>query len=511
MNYWGPKNSEGPIKVLIAGGGTAGWIAACLIKKAFKDRGIITLLESKEISKIGVGEATVPTLRGTLHSLGISENDFLKKCQATFKMGVRLNHWRKPRENWPSHFYNPFGPMAKYQGINLSEWWLAGHQNEWELPLDYSCSSIPLLCDQFRSPKFSDQQEYIGAVDYGYHVDAQLLADYLKNIAVGWGVKHLEDSIENVQLDGEGSIDHLITRGSGKIHADLFIDCTGFQGLLINQALQEPFNSFSHHLLCDSAVSLNVPDDRLSTDIPPYTNATAQGAGWIWQIPLRQRWGTGYVYSSHHLSSEQAEKDLRSYLGEKGQEGSCRFIKMRTGRNRRAWVKNCLSVGLASGFVEPLESSGIGFIYIALQKILPLLMSPPWEEKTIERFNKYFAHLFDLVRDYLVLHYHLSSGLQTQFWRDARGGIEVPETLKETLQEWKNRFPEDGTRSTLVQFYDYKVAYLLGGFDWLPKKIHPRIFEFAKEKIWKKLEGIQSHSKELAMHLPSHSEFLNGI
>jgi tryptophan halogenase len=511
MTHWGPKDPQGPISILIAGGGTAGWIAACLIKKSLRERVKITLLESKETRKIGVGEATVPTLRGTLHTLGISEKDFLKECQATFKLGVRLNHWRKPRGAWPAHFYNPFGPMEKYHGVNLSELWLAGHQRDWTLPLDYSCSSIPILCDHLRSPKFQDQPEYVGTVDYGYHVDAQLLGEYLKKFAVEWGVRHRYDEIDHTRLNPEGAIDHLVARNSGKIYADLYVDCTGFQGLLINQALNEPFHSYSKNLLCDSAVALNVPDDSLEKEIPPYTNANAQEAGWIWQIPLRHRWGTGYVYSSYHLSSDQAEQHLRKNLGKKGEEGATRFIKMRVGRNRRAWVKNCLSVGLAAGFVEPLESSGIGFIYIAIQRVLSSLANPPWEERMIERFNRYFGDLYDLVRDYLILHYYLSNGMDSPFWSAVRKEIKVPESLRDALAQCKERFPEDGVGSQLVQFYDYKAAYLLGGFGWLPQEIHPKISNLEKKKVRSKLENLQVQYKELAQHLPTHVEYLNSL
>lgn len=494
---------------MIVGGGTAGWITACLLAKALKGRSRITLIESKTQGKIGVGEATVPTLRGTLKRLGISEREFLTKCRATFKLGVKLIDWRKPQDGWPSHFFNPFGPMKKYQGLNLSEFWLKGLQTGWPLPLDYSCSFIPSLCDGNRAPKFLQQPEYLGTVDYGYHVDAHLLANFLKNSAVNQGVGHFFDDLEKVELDSRGAIRSILTKKKKRYSADLYIDCTGFRGLLINKALGEPFLSYSHQLLCDSAVSLNLPDAALGREIPPYTGAVAREAGWIWRIPLRRRWGTGYVFSSGHLAPERAEAELRTYWDLEKFDGEITLIKMRVGRNRRAWVKNCLSVGLAAGFVEPLESSGIGFIYIAIEKILPLLLKGLPGEKEIEKFNRYFANLFDMVRDYLTLHYVLSGGKNGPFWRDAREGVELPDSLNTSLEQWRRHFPGDRPDSTLVRFYDYKVAYLLGGFAFLPEGIHPKVKEISSEKVDRKLQNIQIQARELAQHLPGHAEFLN--
>ena len=380
--------SRNVVNVVIVGGGSAGWMTAAYLSKALEKNVHITLVESSNITKVGVGEATFSSIRSFFDFLGLREYEWMPKCNATYKMAIKFVNWNSDRK----HFYHTFERFDFIDGFSISEWWLK--LKSCSEPFDYSCLIAPVLCDSKRSPRyfdgkvFDDKTEHLfsddhfaekklirltdaeGQYPYAYHFDANLIARFLKDYSMHRGVKQIVDDVVDVKLIEDGSIDCIYTKRHGSISGDLFIDCTGFRGLLINKALGEAFISFSESLLCDSAIAMQIPSDIKKDGINPYTTATALSSGWVWDIPLYGRSGTGYVYSSAFKSEEKAEQEFREHLGEASNNCKASHIKMRIGRNRNSWVKNCVAIGLSSGFVEPLESTGIFFIQHGIEELV---------------------------------------------------------------------------------------------------------------------------------------------
>jgi len=495
--------------ILVVGGGTSGWITASMIKKAFGERITISLIESEDIGVIGVGEATVPTLRAILQNLGLDEADFMKHCQGTFKLGVKFVNWRKPQGQKLHHYYHAFGPMPEWDGVNLSEYWLYLQRKGWTVDFASSCYKNPWLCEAKKSPKFNDTPEYQGIVDYTYHVDAKLFAAYLRNFAKSWGVKHLVGNVLSVDLNSEGAIDCVKTDKHGELRADLFLDCTGFRGLLINQAMGEKFIPYSKSLLCDRAVTVLVPKNPKETGIQPYTTAHALKAGWVWNIPLQTRDGTGYVYSSSFVSDAEAEREFREFLGKDGEKGDVHAIKMRIGRNPHAWVKNCIAIGLSGGFIEPLESSGIGFIYIAVNHLLSLLEKHPQDPEKIAIFNDQIASVYDMIRDFIVLHYCLTDREDSPFWLANQKDLFLPDSFREHLEIWKSHFPKDHIQGGLFALYNYKITHVLAGMDHLPSHFDSKVQRKNDEEIEKKMRRQVNQAKDFAEELPDHFAYLH--
>lgn len=349
-------------RVVIVGGGTAGWMTASYLAAAFGDRISTTVVESARVGTIGVGEATFSDIRHFFEFLNLRESEWMPACNATYKLAVRFENWSKPGE----HFYHPFEQVPTVDGFPLTDWWLRRRPSE---RFDKDCFVIASLCDEGRSPRHFDGRLFAETVPgedephglmmsehqgktqfpYAYHFEAALLAKFLTTYATDRGVRHILDDVEHVALDEEGWISHVTTKEHGDIEGDLFVDCTGFKGLLLNKALGEPFVSYQDTLPNDRAVALQVPLDMAKERMLPCTTATAQDAGWIWTIPLRQRIGTGYVYASDYCEPEEAERTLRSFVGPAADDAEANHIRMRIGRSRNSWVNNCVAVGLASG------------------------------------------------------------------------------------------------------------------------------------------------------------------
>jgi len=500
--------SQNKLSIIIVGGGTAGWISAGMLNQALGDKAELTLIEAEEIAPIGVGEATVPTLRGILKRIGVNEQAFLKHCQATFKLGIKFLGWRNPKNGKTHQYYHPFGFMPQIKGINISEYWLRRWQLGIREPFDYSCSLHPWLCDQKKGPKFYDSPMYGGAVDYAYHLDTFLFADFLRNHCKNRGVQHQIGKVLSVNLDEKGAIESLNTDSHGKLKADLYVDCSGFQGLLINGGLGEEFISYSKSLLSDSAVAINVPRGSTPNKINPYTTAQALSGGWIWDIPLRGRTGTGYVYSSAYLSPEQAEKEHRAFIGDKAGKLPSHHINWRVGRNRRAWVKNCVAIGLAGGFVEPLESSGIGLIYTIVDQLIPVVKKFKHHPEEVEKFNQFAAQTYDAVRDFLIIHYCLSDREDSPFWKANQNELWIPDPVKNNLEQWKEYFPHENIKSGLVQLYNFNAICILAGLDYLPRHCKKNIEALELEKIQPRFEALKEKALLFAEHLPDHAEYL---
>ncbi|RWG43560.1 MAG: tryptophan 7-halogenase [Mesorhizobium sp.] len=507
--------------VLIVGGGTAGWMTASYLAKVFPKLRI-TVLESDIIPTIGVGEATFSTIKVFFDFLGLPESEWMPHCNATYKLAIKFANWGPE----PGHFYHPFQRYATIDGFNAGEWWLRLKPGQ---QFDRSCFVTPALCEAKLSPCFLDGRVFDEKVQdlfadprrkasvlsehkeqypYGYHFDAALFAKYLRDYATKLGVKQILDDVINVELADDGSIDHVIGKISERVSADLFVDCTGFRGLLLNEALQEPFISFKDSLLNDRAVALRVPSTPDTDEIEPFTTATTMSAGWTWNIPLYNRIGTGYVYSSQFITPEMAESELRNHVGSRAENCSANHIKMRIGRSRNSWVKNCIGIGLTSGFVEPLESTGIFFIQHNIEELVAHFPGENIDPDVVASFNRIVGSCIDGVRDFLVLHFKGSGRNDTPFWKAVKQ-TPLPDHLEERFQLWRKRLPNAksiDSRYHGFEYYSYSVMML--GLGSAPTEYLPTLAQRDPTNAIISFNQVNEQSQKLVSTLPSHREYI---
>ena len=513
--------------VVIVGGGSAGWMTASYLKRALK--GVdVTVVESERIKTIGVGEATFSTIKLFFDFLGLQEHEWMPSCNAAYKLAIKFVGWNAAKR----YFYHPFQRYEVVDGFNVGEWWLKLLSDR--EPFDDACFVTPALCDAKRSPRYFDGRVFDEMVQdhftdehdtkkgvlaehrvqfpYAYHFDAGLLAEFLKSYATGRGVRHVVDDVFQVGLAEDGSITHVLTKDHGPIAGDLFVDCSGFRGLLVNQALGEPFVSYSDCLMNDCAVALQVPVDIRKEGMEPFTTATALSAGWVWKIPLYGRVGTGYVYCSDYLSKEAAERELRAHLGPAADQCIANHIKMRIGRNRNSWVKNCVAIGLASGFVEPLESTGIFFIQHGIEELVSHFPHTAIEEEMVRSYNRNVAECLDGVRDFLTLHYRASDRADTPYWRATKERIEPSTDLDERLRLWKSRLPNGRSINPGYhgfEFYSYSVMLL--GLNHRPERSLPVLDHMDPANALAAFKRIRGRAEHLVATLPSQYEYLTYV
>ena len=436
--------------LVIVGGGTAGWIAAALLKARFASSLSITLIESDRIGTIGVGEASLPVLRDFLRALRIDESELLRECDASLKAGLRFANWRTTEaDDFYYHLF--FGAEKDEPLLQLIEGLHAGDETRsarWHSLVEQgTIDGQGFMSDYTLAGRLSAQRQaarrdrdgqYESPLGYAYHLDAKLFAEYLRNWSVQRGVRHLKDHVIRVEVEENGTIRSVVTEHQGTVVGDFFVDCSGFRGVLINETLQEPFESYGRWLLCDSAVAIQLPHSQAGGELAAYTRLDALGAGWAWRIPLFSRQGSGYVYSSAFRSREEAEAELRSQLGPGADASKPNHLRMRIGRNRRSWVNNCLSVGLASGFLEALESTSIALIQRGVAKFLHHFRDRRFDAQGRDAYNREMAADFEECRDFLVLHYCLSERDDSPFWQECRR-TEIPDRVTAVLAEWRQR------------------------------------------------------------------------
>jgi tryptophan 6-halogenase len=524
-NQWGTNE---PFKVVIVGGGTAGWMTAAYLSKALEDGVSISLVESPTIATIGVGEATFSTIHLFFNFLGLREQDWMPHCNAAYKIAIKFAGWNAEDR----HFYHPFQRFDVVQGRSMVDWWLKLKRHT--MPFDYACYTVPAICDARRSPRYSDGHVFDTKVDadlnsndhskalllddlqlqypYAYHFDASLLAKFLSTYGQNHGVKQIQDDVVNVELSDSGEISALQTIEHGRIEADLFIDCTGFRSLLINKALKEPFISYSDSLLCDNAIAMQVPSDGKTEGINPFTTATALSAGWVWNIPLFHRVGTGYVYSSAFLTADAAEREFREHLGKRSEGCRAAHIKMRIGRSRNSWVKNCVAIGLSSGFVEPLESTGIFFIQHGIEQLVSHFPRKEPDDANVLSYNKAVAHCMDGIREFLTLHYFASTRQDTPFWKATKTESKVPDQLGDRLELWRSRLPTNRTINPNYHGFEaYSYSCMLLGLGWRPKDNLPVLNYMNDSKASLAFETIRKQGEYLTATLPSQYEYLTAL
>lgn len=430
--------------VVVVGGGSAGWITAARIAArngtAQPDGIRVTLIESATIGTIGVGEGTWPTMRNTLKKIGISETQFLQECNAAFKQGAKFSGWTDgtPQDS----YYHPLNPPHAALQINLSGPWLRGEAGEgvnFADAVDFQSA----LCDAGRAPKSITSPEYGGLANYAYHLDAGKFAALLKDFSVAkLGVRHIVDDVTNINQHENGDIASVDTKTNGTIDGDLFIDCSGFAALMIEGVYHVPFVECGDTLFADHALALQVPYDCEDAPVATHTISAAQNAGWIWDIGLPTRRGTGYVYSSNHTTHDEAEATLRRYLGPISKDQTARRIRLRSGHRRTFWVNNCVAIGLSNGFLEPLEASALMLIETAVDMVADRL---PENRRSMDilarQFNAAFDHHWKRIIEFLKLHYVLTKREDSRFWRDNCDHASVPDDLLERLELWRHHPP----------------------------------------------------------------------
>ena len=486
-------------RIVIVGGGTAGWMAAAALAHAFSGSGkSVSLVESEAIGIIGVGEATIPEILKFNARLGIDEADFLRETKATFKLGIEFDGWRRDGER----YFHPFGGFGlDMEGIAFHHFWLKACADGQTEPLEtYSMAWQAAKRDRFAHPQGGPQSP-LSNLGYAYHFDAALYAGFLRRFAEGLGAVRHEGRVVDVQQAADGDVSGVKLEDGRVIAGDFFIDCTGFVGLLIEKALKAGYEDWSAWLPCDSAVA--VPCER-DGPLSPYTRSTAREAGWQWRIPLQHRVGNGYVYSSKHLSHQDAEDALMSRL-----EGAAlaepRRLRFATGRRRECWKRNCVAVGLSSGFLEPLESTSIHLIQSAITKLISLFPARSSDDGLRRQFNALMEEEFVTVRDFLILHYKLNAR-DGAFWDHVRA-MPIPDRLIEKIA----LFQETGriVRRDHDIFAESSWLAVAIGQGLAPNGRHPISDVLTPDENVGRLAAIRDSIRRTADALPLHADVVS--
>jgi tryptophan halogenase len=427
-------------RVLIVGGGSAGWTAAAYLNASLNvgDQKVveISLVESPDVPRIGVGEATIPNINHTLDVIGIDELEFMKAVDGTFKQSIRYVNWLEDNGDF---YHHPFCRYGSGPGDDAGRKWLMSDRS---VPFMETVSAQPQLCEMGLAPKTLGNENAGLSLVYAFHMDALKFADYLHAFATARGVTDYLDNVIGVDMHENGNIAAVQTESGKRLEADLFIDSTGFAAELIEKKLGVSFTDCSQWLLCDRAVTMNVPHDHYYPGyVRPYTTATALSAGWVWEIPLQNRRSLGYVHSSAHISDDDAEKELRAFEGDHSESLPSRVVKFMVGRREQPWSANCVAIGLSGGFIEPLESTGL---YLAQVASGVLAEHFPYTDDMAPlafRFNRLMQNRFYEILDFINMHYCLTRRTDTDFWREVGRPERINDRLRAKLDYWRLKPP----------------------------------------------------------------------
>jgi len=503
--------------IVVIGGGSAGWLTAGLIASEHCDPAsggvTVTLIESPDVKTIGVGEGTWPTMRSTLEKIGISETEFLLQCTASFKQGSKFVNWINGKDN--DHYYHPFTLPAEYTSINLAHHW---QQHRQRVSFANAVTIQGYLCDRDLAPKQLTTPEYAFITNYGYHLDAGKFAQLLqKHCIEKLGVRHILDHVTGVNGAIDEDIRSVSTRNNGEINGDLFIDCTGFASLLLGKHYQTPFISKQQILFNDTALAVQIPYTEPDSPIASHTISTAQTAGWIWDIGLPTRRGVGYTYSSAHTTYEQAEQALREYIrrshGDQAESFELRKIPINPGHREKFWHRNCVAVGMASGFLEPLEATALVMIELAGKMISENL---PANRQTMDiiakRYNNTFLYRWDRFIDFLKLHYVLSQRTDSDYWCDNRRSEGIPASLQEQLQLWQYHVPWHGDFTQVDEVFpsaSYQYVLYGMGFETRARATFRQAAD--SDKAHQLFQENNRRANQAVGQLPGNRELLNKI
>jgi tryptophan halogenase len=479
-------------KVVIAGGGTAGWVTAAALSQLLGNLLDITLIESDEIGTIGVGESTVPPMRVFHELLRIDEPEFMRASSAAFKLGILFENWGRIGDR----YIHPFGRFGKPTFLaEFHHFWLRSVASGSTAQLgEYCLEWVAAQAGRFAKSRDSE-------INFAYQIDASLYARFLRKFAEARGVKRIEGRIRSVQ-EQAGRIEALLLESGASVAGDLFVDCTGFRGLLIEQTLHTGFEDWTHWLPCDRAVA--VPTRSIQ---PPvlYTRAIAHGQGWRWQIPLQHRVGNGIVYCSRYLSDQDAKNELlQAVEGAPLREPF--FLKYRTGRRSLAWNGNCVALGLASGFVEPLESTAIHLIMTGVTRLIQLFPFDGIRQSCVDRYNDEAREETERVRDFVILHYHATERDDTAFWRYCRT-MQIPETLRQRIALFRDAGHAYQAEGELFRVDSWAAVMLGQGIR--PEHYHPAARAIGDAELAGFLQNFRASIAESVSKLPTHQQFID--
>lgn len=487
--------------MVIVGGGTAGWMAAVALSKSIGTKNInIQLVESEEIGTVGVGEATIPHIKYFNRLAGLDENEFLRQTNATFKLGIEFVNWGKLGDS----YVHPFGPYGiDMQGVHFHHTWLRQKQKGTARPIaEFSLPGLAAKAGKFQHPRPDLKSSPFSSMDYAYHFDAALYAKYMRNVAEGRGVKRTEGKIVRVkQNDDNGHIESLELDNGTLVEGDLFIDCSGFKGLLIEETLKTGYEDWTHYLPCDRAVARLT--ERLD-ELPPYTRATAKEAGWQWRIPLQSRTGNGYVYCSQFISDDEALASLNKDL-ETPAIAEPRLLRFKTGVRKKTWNKNVVSIGLAAGFLEPLESTSIHLIQSAIARLMTNWPDKLFNQHDIDYFNRKTHAEYEQVRDFLILHYYATERNDSPFWNYCRT-MDIPKSLEERIAIYKENarlYRED-----LELFSSVSWFAVFNGQNIEPKRYHPLADILEDDMMERRMAELHRATQRCVEVMPPHEKYL---
>ncbi len=493
--------TSAPIRsIAIVGGGTAGWMTAVSLGRFLKALNVrIRLIESEQIATIGVGEATIPPIMHFIRGAGIDENDLIRKTKSTFKLGIEFKDWTRI-----GHTYmHPFGQTGFDMGpVAFSACWLKAHREGRASRLEeYSLEATAAYAGKFMRPVPAANSP-LERITYALHFDATLFARYLRSIAEAGGVERTEGKVRSVALKPEdGFIEALILESGERVEADLYIDCSGFRGLLIEGALQTGYEHWNHWLPCDRAVA--APCERVGA-LSSFTRVAGKSAGWQWRIPLQHRIGNGYVYSSSFISDAQAQDDMLASLESKELADPIK-LQFTTGRRKRFWNKNCVAIGLSSGFLEPLESTSIHFIQRGIAVLLAYFPDRHFRSADIDRYNKVFAAEYERVRDFLVLHYSTSQRDDSEMWRYCRN-VPKPDSLQERIDLFRSygRLLREDNELFPMQSW----LYVFVGQNIMPGSDDPLAGILDPKAVSDNLANIRDVVRRCAQTMPAHEDYI---
>ncbi|AQS37523.1 Tryptophan halogenase [Shewanella psychrophila] len=489
--------------ITIVGGGSSGWMTAMYLQRLYNQSGgtvKIRLVESKDVGTIGVGEATVHSIRFFFAAMGLDENELLRETNATLKNGIMFRNWMKPKDGQTHEYFHPFEQQRPAGPLDNATAWV---QSPKHVSYAQATSISSELISNANSPKTATSPQYQGIVPYGYHLDAILMGKYLRKKACGAGVEHIEANVKHVKTDGE-TITSIITN-KGEFTSDIFIDCTGFKGLLIESLRDNNWQSFEQELPCNKAVAIQ-RKPLLGQSPKPYTLATALTNGWAWEIDLSNRQGTGYVYDGNRLTRKEAEAELLEHLGDSQEILKTVHLDMKIGCRKEFWIGNCISIGLSGGFIEPLESTGLHIVNVGARLLATHLSSNAPTQPVRDSYNKTLNGIYQDLRQFIILHYCLSDRDDTEFWKQAAKTAAYAKGLPEMLELWRNKTCEfmdlAGGYGTI--FNDENYRFILYGMDHTPDLSQPAS-EYEIQNILQRLAQQQEQADKSAM---LHSEFL---
>jgi len=489
-----------PLAIVIVGGGTSGWMTAAALAKVLKGRYPIRLIESDEIGTVGVGEATIPPIILYNGMLELDENEFMRQTQATFKLGIEFVDWARLGDR----FIHGFGVIGQDTWtVEFHQYWLRQYLAGKALELDhYSINTMACLKGRFMRPRADMPKSPLSQISYAFHFDASLYARYLRGYSEARGVERIEGKIVDVQLrDGDGHVSAVKLDSGATVAGDLFIDCSGFRGILIEGALKSGFEDWTHWLPCDRAVA--VPS-RSTLPLHPYTRSTARQAGWQWRIPLQHRVGNGYVFSSKYLSEDEATSVLLGNLD--GEPlAAPRTLRFTTGRRKLAWKANVVAVGLASGFLEPLESTSIHLVQKSIQHLLAFFPSAGFDAADRDKYNAVMRQEYEWVRDFIILHYKATERTDTPFWNYTRS-MPVPEALEQRMELFRThgRIFREGNEL----FSKVSWLQVMHGQRIRAQSYHPLADLLTEKEIGDYLEEIAGVIEACTRVMPPHERFI---